>query len=81
MKSSLITLFGAALAASIPMMASATGDVFYGLNYGIDQNNCPTLDKMKQDFALIQKYTNRVRTFSLHICNQGEDCFRVIYSI
>ncbi|KAI7860020.1 glycoside hydrolase superfamily [Circinella umbellata] len=53
-------------------MASATGDVFYGLNYGINKDDCPTLDKMKKDFEVIQKYTNRVRTFSLHVCNQAD---------
>ncbi|KAI8075391.1 glycoside hydrolase superfamily [Gilbertella persicaria] len=44
---------------------------FYGLNYGIDQNNCPGYDKIKADFTKIKEYTNRVRTFSLSVCNQG----------
>ncbi|KAI9266774.1 glycoside hydrolase superfamily [Phascolomyces articulosus] len=50
----------------------AGADVFYGLNYGIEKDHCPTLETMKKDFAAIKKYTNRVRTFSLHICNQAD---------
>ncbi|KAI8337394.1 glycoside hydrolase superfamily [Choanephora cucurbitarum] len=44
---------------------------FYGLNYGIDQNNCPTYDKIRADFSKIKQYTNRVKTFSLSVCDQG----------
>ncbi|KAI8146112.1 glycoside hydrolase superfamily [Fennellomyces sp. T-0311] len=46
-------------------------DVFYGLDYGVNSNECPTLDKIKQDFSATQKYTNRVRTYTLHVCDQA----------
>ena len=44
---------------------------FYGLNYGLNQNACPSYENIKADFAEIKKYTNRVRTFSLSVCNEG----------
>lgn len=46
-------------------------DVFYGLNYGINENSCPSLEKYQHDFSAIKQYTNRVRTFALSVCNQG----------
>ncbi|KAI9494087.1 glycoside hydrolase superfamily [Zychaea mexicana] len=79
MKSFIYTLLGAALA-SLPMMAKAD-DVFYGLDYGIEANNCPSLDKMKQDFQAAQKYTNRVRTFALHICDQADMALEATQSL
>ncbi|CEP18951.1 hypothetical protein [Parasitella parasitica] len=44
---------------------------FYGLNYGINQNACPSYETIKAEFTQIKKYTNRVRTFSLSVCNEG----------
>ncbi|KAG0756141.1 hypothetical protein G6F57_011274 [Rhizopus arrhizus] len=62
---SLLTTF------SLIALVCAT-DVFYGLNYGINVNACPTLDQYTADFKTIQQYTNRVRIFSLSPCNQGQ---------
>lgn len=49
--------------------ASVSGNYFYGLNYGVNQNACPPYEQIKSDFAIIKKYTNRVRTFSMSTCN------------
>lgn len=51
--------------------ATTPGTYFYGLNYGINANDCPTYEKIKGDFEMIQQYTNRVRTFSMSVCNEG----------
>ncbi|CAM0134980.1 glycoside hydrolase 3 protein [Umbelopsis sp. WA50703] len=48
------------------------GDAFYALNYGIDQNNCPSLDFVKQQLTTIKPYTSRIKTFSVTACNQGD---------
>lgn len=64
MLKSLVTLFFA-------LAGSAVAQTFYGLNYGINENNCPPLEKYVADFKEIKKYTNRVRTFALSVCNQG----------
>ncbi|KAJ2962803.1 hypothetical protein NQZ79_g2048 [Umbelopsis isabellina] len=47
------------------------GDTFYALNYGIDQNNCPSLDYVKQQLTTIKPYTSRIKTFSVTACDQG----------
>jgi glucan 1,3-beta-glucosidase len=47
----------------------ATSGQFYGLNYGINPNACPSYEQIKSDFTTIKKYTNRVRTFSMSVCN------------
>nr|4WTR_A Chain A, beta-1,3-glucanosyltransferase [Rhizomucor miehei CAU432]4WTS_A Chain A, beta-1,3-glucanosyltransferase [Rhizomucor miehei CAU432] len=60
-------------------MASMTGgqqmgrgsQTFYGINYGVNENSCPTVDSMKNDFNVLKPYTNRVRTFALSVCNQA----------
>ncbi|KAG2200354.1 hypothetical protein INT47_002268 [Mucor saturninus] len=51
--------------------AATPGTYFYGLNYGINSNACPSYEQIKGDFEKIQLYTNRVRTFSMSVCNQG----------
>ncbi|KAF7728022.1 hypothetical protein EC973_006787 [Apophysomyces ossiformis] len=45
---------------------------FYGLNYGVNRDACPTLDNLKRDFSTLKQYTNRIKTFSLSVCNQGD---------
>lgn len=66
MKFALYTTLGLVAAA-----VTQAANNFYGLNYGVNEGSCPNVDKLKQDFGAIQKYTNRVRTFALHVCNQG----------
>ncbi|KAG2215141.1 hypothetical protein INT46_006527 [Mucor plumbeus] len=51
--------------------AVAGENYFYGLNYGVNQDACPSYENIKADFEQIKKYTNRVRTFSLSVCNEG----------
>ncbi|KAI8099302.1 glycoside hydrolase superfamily [Halteromyces radiatus] len=45
---------------------------FYGLNFGIDQNNCPALQHYIDEFNQIKTYTNRVRSYAMAVCNEGE---------
>ncbi|KAG1470348.1 hypothetical protein G6F56_002738 [Rhizopus delemar] len=52
--------------------AVSAADIFYGLDYGINTNACPTLDQIKSDFQTIKEYTGRVRIFSLSPCNLGQ---------
>lgn len=68
----LLTVGTTAITAAITPNAPTTGDYFYGLNYGINQNACPSYEQIKGDFQTIKQYTNRVRTFSLSVCNQGQ---------
>jgi glucan 1,3-beta-glucosidase len=68
----LFTVGATAIAAAATPSAPTTGDYFYGLNYGINQNACPTYEQIKSDFQTIKQYTNRVRTFSLSVCNEGQ---------
>lgn len=64
MKSSLLAIL-------FTFVSAAVAQTFYGLNYGINENACPPLEKYIEDFKQIKKYTNRVRTFALSVCNQG----------
>jgi glucan 1,3-beta-glucosidase len=66
LKSLLAILLTAAVGSTV-----AQGNYFYGLNYGIDTNACPTLEQYKAHFSKIKQYTNRVRIYSLSVCNQG----------
>ncbi|KAI9263069.1 glycoside hydrolase superfamily [Sporodiniella umbellata] len=50
----------------------SAAEVFYGLNYGINTQACPTLEQVKADFVKIQQYTGRVRIFSLGPCHLGQ---------
>lgn len=52
--------------------ALGPGNYFYGLNYGINADACPTYESIKQDFVKIKEYTNTVRTFSIGTCNLGQ---------
>ncbi|CEG75521.1 hypothetical protein RMATCC62417_10549 [Rhizopus microsporus] len=65
-------LFSTAALLGLFSLAVSATDVFYGLNYGINTNACPSLDQLKADFTKIKQYTNRVRVFSLSPCNQGQ---------
>ncbi|KAI9313836.1 glycoside hydrolase superfamily [Dichotomocladium elegans] len=67
MKFASYTIFALAAAALV-----RAADTFYGLNYGIDEKNCPTVETMKTDFTAAKKYTNRIRTFTLSPCNQAQ---------
>ncbi|CAO3621962.1 unnamed protein product [Cunninghamella echinulata] len=56
---------------SLLFISNCFGQNFYGLNFGIDQNNCPPSQTYVSHFNAIKKYTNRVRSYSLSVCNQG----------
>jgi len=45
---------------------------FDGLNYGINPDACPSLDQIKSDYKILNQYTDHVRSFSLHVCNEGQ---------
>lgn len=50
----------------------AASNIFYGLNYGINKEACPTLESVKKDFRVLSKYTNTIRIYSVKDCNLGE---------
>ncbi|KAG0164391.1 hypothetical protein DFQ28_010346 [Apophysomyces sp. BC1034] len=68
MKGLLYLALGALLGSNL---AQAQTD-FYGLNYGVNPDACPTVDSLKSDFSKLKQYTNRIKTFSLSACNQGD---------
>ncbi|KAI7869049.1 glycoside hydrolase superfamily [Spinellus fusiger] len=51
--------------------ATVNAQYFYGLDYGIDQTKCPSLEEITNDFRALKPYTQRLRIFSLSVCNQG----------
>ncbi|GAA5800265.1 glycoside hydrolase superfamily [Helicostylum pulchrum] len=50
----------------------AGSNAFYGLNYGVNTNACPTLEDVKHDFRAISQYTNIVRIYSVKDCDLGD---------
>jgi glucan 1,3-beta-glucosidase len=60
----------------VSVLATATyccsAQAFYGLNFGIDQNNCPPVSHYVNEFEHIQPYTNRVRSYTMGVCNEGK---------
>ncbi|KAI8337147.1 glycoside hydrolase superfamily [Chlamydoabsidia padenii] len=58
----------------LSVIATATycsAQAFYGLDFGINQNDCPNLDHYVNEFKHIQAYTNRVRSYTTGVCNEG----------
>ncbi|KAI9487758.1 MAG: glycoside hydrolase superfamily [Benjaminiella poitrasii] len=49
----------------------AASNIFYGLNYGVNIENCPTYETVKQDFRILSQYTNVVRIYSVQDCDMG----------
>jgi glucan 1,3-beta-glucosidase len=45
---------------------------FYGLNYGINRENCPSQEAITRDFEELKPYTDRLRIYTLKDCNLGE---------
>ena len=60
-----------ALLATVLLGMVKADDIFYGLNYGINQVLLCRWMTLLRDFSAIKLYTNRVRTFSMSIRNQG----------
>ncbi|KAG1463505.1 hypothetical protein G6F46_000776 [Rhizopus delemar] len=46
---------------------------FYGLNYGINRDACPNLDKLDSDFKALSQYASHVRIYSVKDCDLGEN--------
>ncbi|KAI8061495.1 glycoside hydrolase superfamily [Gilbertella persicaria] len=68
MKSTCLILFLSGLLSH----AIASPKPFYGLNYGINRNDCPNLETVRSDFRALSKYTNTIRIYSLKDCNMGQ---------
>ncbi|KAL9548532.1 hypothetical protein MBANPS3_005638 [Mucor bainieri] len=52
--------------------AIAGSSAFYGLNYGVSKDACPSFDTVKRDFRILSQYTNTVRVYSLKDCDIGQ---------
>lgn len=50
----------------------AGSSAFYGLNYGVSKEACPSFDTVKRDFRILSQYTNTVRVYSLKDCDIGQ---------
>ncbi|CAO3688338.1 unnamed protein product [Umbelopsis ramanniana] len=67
----------ALVAASLFTVSSAfviqkrDSNTFHAINYGIDQNDCPTLSSIKQQLTTLKAYTTRIKTFTLTGCDEG----------
>lgn len=68
LKSALAVLLSIAAGTTL---AQQQGNYFYGLNYGINANACPSYETIKSELEKIKPYTNRVRTYAASVCNQG----------
>ncbi|CAO3628827.1 unnamed protein product [Mucor fragilis] len=49
----------------------AGSSAFYGLNYGVSKEACPSFNTVKRDFRILSQYTNTVRVYSLKDCDIG----------
>ncbi|KAJ2378142.1 glycoside hydrolase 3 protein [Coemansia sp. RSA 2607] len=52
----------------------------YGLNYNPKRQDgsCPNVYQVQDDLKVLAPYTNRLRIYSVHDCNQGEPVLRAI---
>lgn len=50
----------------------AASNTFYGLNYGVSKDACPSFDTVKRDFRILSQYTNIIRVYSIKDCNIGQ---------
>ncbi|KAJ1942790.1 glycoside hydrolase 3 protein [Linderina pennispora] len=61
--------------------SAAAANQFFGLSYNPKQltnGDCPTVDTVKDDLKVLSKYTDQVRIYSVHDCNQGEPVLRAM---
>lgn len=56
-------------------------NTFHALNYGIDQNDCPTLSAVKQQLTTLKAYTTRIKTFTLTGCDEGIYCDKLFTNV
>ncbi|CEP08397.1 hypothetical protein [Parasitella parasitica] len=52
--------------------AIAASSPFYGLNYGVNKDSCPSFETVKRDFRILSQYTNIVRVYSIKDCDMGQ---------
>lgn len=62
------TLFATLSLATVTLGAN----IFYGLDYGVNTGDCPSLETVTRDFRILSQYTNTVRIYSVKDCNLGE---------
>ncbi|KAI8986006.1 glycoside hydrolase superfamily [Pilobolus umbonatus] len=53
------------------ILYSQAANIFYGLNYGVNRDNCPSYETVQADFRVLKQYTNRIRVYTLKDCNLG----------
>ncbi|KAJ2189153.1 glycoside hydrolase 3 protein, partial [Coemansia sp. RSA 522] len=53
---------------------------FFGLNYNPKRpdGSCPNVYQVQGDLKVLRPYTNRLRIYSVHDCNQGEPVLRAM---
>ncbi|KAJ2503752.1 glycoside hydrolase 3 protein [Coemansia sp. RSA 1972] len=53
---------------------------FFGLNYNPKRpdGSCPNVYQVQNDLKVLRPYTNRLRIYSVHDCNQGEPVLRAM---
>ncbi|KAJ1854452.1 glycoside hydrolase 3 protein [Coemansia sp. RSA 1822] len=53
---------------------------FFGLNYNPKRpdGSCPNVYQVQADLKVLRPYTNRLRIYSVHDCNQGEPVLRAM---
>ncbi|KAJ2825629.1 glycoside hydrolase 3 protein, partial [Coemansia erecta] len=53
---------------------------FFGLNYNPKRpdGSCPNVYQVQDDLKVLRPYTNRLRIYSVHDCNQGEPVLRAM---
>jgi glucan 1,3-beta-glucosidase len=57
---------------SCSLLASVSADIFYGLNYGVSKDACPSYETVNRDFRILSQYTSIIRVYSVKDCNIGE---------
>ncbi|KAJ2852386.1 glycoside hydrolase 3 protein [Coemansia brasiliensis] len=67
---------------TLALLASSTwgASQFYGLNYNPKRQDgsCPNVYQVQDDLKVLRPYTNRLRIYSVHDCNQGEPVLRAM---
>lgn len=57
---------------SCTLLIGVSADIFYGLNYGVSKDACPSYETLDQDFKILSQYTSTVRVYSIKDCNIGD---------
>jgi exo-beta-1,3-glucanase (GH17 family) len=54
-----------------PVIQKRDSNAFHAINFGIDQNECPSLSYIKQQLTTLKAYTTRIKTFTVTACDEG----------